>query len=441
MRATPNPTVGGPEPNSPQPARVVGKSNPIKGTLFTIPGIPDHLKVYRVPASPFWWCRVTLGERRTQRSTRETEKKKAIKFARDFYFSLLRHDSSIPLKTSRSFERCALSLLEDHKQKAMTGERNRRFADDLRKQLNHRILKHFRSYPLKDIDYESINQFVKSMRVDGASASTIQRNLVSVRLVLKHAIERNLIDRLPLFPRVTVRDNPRPWFSPDEYELLKSTASRLAKEGIVIDEEPLTVEVLDFIIFMVNTFLRPSDWYNLRRRHIRVEKHGDEESILVISPPTSKTRNTEIVSMPTGVPVYERLVNRQNTIHVRDSNSFVFFPHIENRDRARNQMRVFFNRLLNAAGLKVAHTGEKRTIYSLRHTAISLRLLRGDNVDLLFLARNCRTSVAMIERFYASQLSALMAPEKVIGMKKKWRTSDKQKRKRSAKKMPLQEGT
>ena len=43
-------------------------------------------------------------------------------------------------------------------------------------------------------------------------------------------------------------------------------------------------------------------------------------------------------------------------------------------------------------------------LYSLRHTAIMYRLLFGGDINLLTLARNARTSVAMIERFYAAQL-------------------------------------
>jgi hypothetical protein len=50
-------------------------------------------------------------------------------------------------------------------------------------------------------------------------------------------------------------------------------------------------------------------------------------------------------------------------------------------------------------------------------TAIALRLLRGENVDLVVLARNCRTSVTMLDRFYCRHLSALMAPEKIVGLK------------------------
>jgi hypothetical protein len=44
----------------------------------------------------------------------------------------------------------------------------------------------------------------------------------------------------------------------------------------------------------------------------------------------------------------------------------------------------------------------------LRHTAITFRLIFGGNIDLLTLARNARTSVEMIEKFYASTLSAEM---------------------------------
>jgi hypothetical protein len=39
---------------------------------------------------------------------------------------------------------------------------------------------------------------------------------------------------------------------------------------------------------------------------------------------------------------------------------------------------------------------------------MTFRLLYGGNIDLLTLAKNARTSVEMIERFYASNLTAEM---------------------------------
>src|SRR5260370_643514 len=46
--------------------------------------------------------------------------------------------------------------------------------------------------------------------------------------------------------------------------------------------------------------------------------------------------------------------------------------------------------------------GHARTAYSLRHTYICLRLIEG--ADIYQIAKNCRTSVEMIEKYYASHL-------------------------------------
>ena len=78
-----------------------------------------------------------------------------------------------------------------------------------------------------------------------------------------------------------------------------------------------------------------------------------------------------------------------------------------------------FDYIVKAAGLKKSPNGEERTIYSLRHTAIMFRLTKGENIDLLTLARNARTSVEMIERFYARHLNAEMNVEKIQSMRNK----------------------
>ena len=46
--------------------------------------------------------------------------------------------------------------------------------------------------------------------------------------------------------------------------------------------------------------------------------------------------------------------------------------------------------------------GNRRTAYSLRHTYICLRLMEG--ADIYQIAKNCRTSVEMIEKYYASHI-------------------------------------
>ncbi len=60
------------------------------------------------------------------------------------------------------------------------------------------------------------------------------------------------------------------------------------------------------------------------------------------------------------------------------------------------------NQVLADCDLKHDRDGNVRTAYSLRHTYICLRLMEG--ADIYQIAKNCRTSVEMIEQFYAAHI-------------------------------------
>ena len=55
--------------------------------------------------------------------------------------------------------------------------------------------------------------------------------------------------------------------------------------------------------------------------------------------------------------------------------------------------------------------------YSLRHTYICLRLLEG--ADIHQIAKNCRTSVEMIEKYYAAQIKTNLDASAINVMKLK----------------------
>jgi len=87
---------------------------------------------------------------------------------------------------------------------------------------------------------------------------------------------------------------------------------------------------------------------------------------------------------------------------------YLFLPRIRRREAAGPIISQHFNKILEVAHLRTGQLGQARSLYSLRHTAIMFRLLYGRGIDLLTLARNARTSVQMIEKFYASNLTAEM---------------------------------
>jgi integrase len=69
---------------------------------------------------------------------------------------------------------------------------------------------------------------------------------------------------------------------------------------------------------------------------------------------------------------------------------------------AERHTRRTSNAVLEAENLKVDREGRPRTAYSLRHTYICLHLMEG--ADIYQIAKNCRTSVEMIEECYASHI-------------------------------------
>ena len=65
-----------------------------------------------------------------------------------------------------------------------------------------------------------------------------------------------------------------------------------------------------------------------------------------------------------------------------------------------------FNRILVDNNLKFDRNDKARTAYSLRHSYICFRLLEG--ADIYQVAKNCRTSVEMIEKHYAAHLKDMI---------------------------------
>ena len=96
--------------------------------------------------------------------------------------------------------------------------------------------------------------------------------------------------------------------------------------------------------------------------------------------------------MPGAILPFTRTVERHNR-----GPSDLIFPTIQ---------RALFNTILGELDLKRDREGNPRTTYSLRHTYICMRLMVG--ADIYQIAKNCRTSVEMIEKYYASHIKNLL---------------------------------
>jgi hypothetical protein len=149
--------------------------------------------------------------------------------------------------------------------------------------------------------------------------------------------------------------------------------------------------------------------------------------------------------MPVSVHIYDRLLQFKKQHKIKCTmNDFVFFPEYNERNRTKMMGVVakLFKRIVSETEIENV-TDKSLTLYSLRHTAIMMRLTIGQ-VDTLSLARNARTSQAMIDKFYASHLTTSQVrkqlhafpdttPEKKSSATKKAAPANKAVTKKSAK--------
>jgi hypothetical protein len=109
-------------------------------------------------------------------------------------------------------------------------------------------------------------------------------------------------------------------------------------------------------------------------------------------------------TMPAAVDLYKRMVERLD--QKPKPTDYVFLPAYKNRTTARTIIMRQFAYLLKQCGLEVdPYTNLSHSMYSLRHTALCMRLVLSDGaVNMEVLARNAGTSLDMLTQFYLKYL-------------------------------------
>jgi integrase len=161
----------------------------------------------------------------------------------------------------------------------------------------------------------------------------------------------------------------------------------------------------DYVLFAANTGLRPDEALRLQFRDVEiVEDETSDETILEIQV-RGKRGVGYCKSMPNAVLPYERLRKRERPSSAPDGPKKKMEPKATDLIFPQSHHELF-NIILDEEGLKFDREGNRRTAYSLRHTYICMRLMEG--ADIYQIAKNCRTSVEMIEKFYASHIKTLL---------------------------------
>jgi hypothetical protein len=404
---------------TPTQATSATRTVPIPHTLESIKGYPDKLKIYLMPASSYWQVRYFDGFKTHKRSAKTSDKREAIAFAKTMFDQIAagKFDSTSKAQQT-SFEYWTQQMLESQQARVDRNEITEDAHRNDKYMLDAKILPELRGRHVKDVSFDVLDQFVIRLSAEKLDPSTIQRYMGIINKVLQYAANRNAIDTLPRFPKIKKQDKPRAWFNLSEYKQLYTRAKALVGTEHVIASPNgsgrknetrkirITADLYNMIVFMVNGFIRPTDLKNMQHKHVEFVR--ESHTYLRLTLPESKKHDKPIATMERAVDVYERQCKLYEPDGMTKPDDYVFMPQYPNRDTALKRLQHQFNFLLEDLGMKTDARGNERTIYSLRHTCIMFRLLNADGIDMLTLARNARTSVEMIERFYASELTGEM---------------------------------
>lgn len=486
------------------------RASAIPETISYIPDYPKKLYIYKNEASRFYWVRYYAEKRILRSSTKTESKREALEAAKAFYDDIqLRIATGKKLGKKSSFAYCAKDWLSQQKARVSTKSLSNETYKQYEYRLNKFILPFLGDYELSEIDYQTLNQFLTyvSSTDSKLSVATVKMYLGIAGQIMTHAEKLNLIARAPHLPKVKVKTNARGYFTVQEYRKLWSRARALRGKGfqyrklteeeakangygdqtLVITEAgtsklgrfikrvDITDDLYQLIVFMTNSFVRPTDIKNMQHKHVEIVER--DHTYLYLRLPPSKNKKDPIITMPKAVEVYrrhrqnyeaiekaeklqfkeqlanfktenknfslseaeDRLKNQKLTqsdrkalnakinLHLKLSKGaqtytapedYVFMPAYKDRKTALKNLQNQFDVLLSLTGLRVSANGEERSMYSLRHTCITYRYMYGEKVDLLILARNARTSPEMIDKHYASKFSAVHNIEMIQSRKK-----------------------
>ncbi len=390
-------------------------------TVHSILG--GNVQLFRRPGSERWHCRASIGGTQHRHSTKQASLALAKDVAEDWYLTLKGKAARGEIKTGKTFKFAAQRFIAEFT--VLTeGQRSPIYVKRHQDRLDHYLVPFFGDKVLTEItsgmiqDYRidrmtrgGLNKLKDGESADPAkrprngkrpSRSTMHQEIVCLRQVLKFARRHGWLELMPDLAdpyRASSKVSHRAWFSPEEYEKLYKAARKRTKQPKKERWRSACEDLLDYILFQVNTGLRPDEAKRLELRDVEIVEDGGRRILHIAV--RGKRGTGWAKSMPGAVHPFNRMKKRHNL-----GPTDLLFPTLQ---------RQLFNTLLDELKMKKDREGNPRTFYSLRHTYISMRLLQG--ADIYQIAKNCRTSVEMIEKYYASHIKDMIDADAVNARK------------------------
>ncbi len=393
------------------------------------------VQLYKRKRSRYWHCSASYRGRQFRASTKEEDLPQAKQYAEDWFLEIRGKSRAGLIEKREPTIREAAEAFTQVYEIITEGEISPKWVQGHQGRLRVHLLPFFGDLGVSQVTQDTAQEYriyrLTGKRpgeevppIDGPPArprkppalSTLHNEIGTLRLVLQTAVRKRWLSHLPdLSPpfKTSGKIVHRPWFSPAEYKQLYTATRQYAHDLKGKRHQWNAEQVHDYVLFMANTGLRPDEVmpHNLQHRDVTIVRDdATGERILEIEV-RGKRGVGYCKSMPSAERPYERLRDRAKPIqgNRRKRTGAWSEPEPPKPEYPQPTDPVFpgnhiklFNGVLGRAKLKFDRDGNRRTAYSLRHTYICTRLMEG--ADIYQIAKNCRTSVEMIEKFYAAHM-------------------------------------
>jgi integrase len=361
--------------------------------------IGGKVNIYKRENSEHWQCAIFMNGKNRRKSTKTDSLEQAKEIAEDWYLELKGKKRAGVLTSDRTFKQAAEQFRREY-EVITEGQRNVTYVKGHWTRLENYLIPFFGNKGLSEITAGVVQEYrihrherCKEEWGKPPARNTMHQEIVTLRQVLKTAYRHGWLKYLPDLSepyKTNQKISHRAWFSPEEYKkLYLATRARAKNPKKKNRYKWVSEQTHDYVLFMVNTGLRPDEAKRLQYQDVKIIKdEATGETILEISV-RGKRGTGYCKSMPGAVLPFKRLRTRNNP-----KKDDLIFPRFSYE---------LFNAILDEEGLKFDREGQRRAPYSLRHTYISMRLMEG--ADIYQIAKNCRTSVEMIQKYYASHIA------------------------------------
>jgi integrase len=404
---------------TPKSGRQLGLENLALGKIIHLRD--GNVTLYKRPRSKQWQMRYRLYDKKWHRVTTGYEDLAyAKKRAGEIYDrARFMEELGIPI-ANKKFKSVALILVQELRKDLDQGTGKKVYVDYLAV-LERYLIPFFGNHDITKIDhkltadYESWRNHKMNKK---PMTSTLLTHSVAFNRVFDLAVNKGWLSHRHIVPKLNTKGEKgkaRPAFSRQEIDFLLGFMKTWAEGGKNKRAHDGRVLLRDYIEILLATGMRHgTESLNIKWCHI--EWHTDKQNKYLRIWVDGKTGGRWLIAKHEAIVVLERIKNRFPDLAQYSLDEVIASKPNDYLWRYPNGQRPYdmvstFKWLMKETGLLFDHTGNRRSMYSFRHTYATLALVeRG--MDIHLLAKQMGNSAAMIERHY-SKLTPTMAADKL----------------------------